>query len=69
MDPCRIFALIGPISMVTNLLTIISMAALGLCADLRTVASAGGRVTAAVAPSLTVLAMISLSLIELLGIA
>ncbi len=54
---------------VANLLTVISMAALGLGTDLRVVARAGGRVTAAVTLSLLVLGAISLGLIRLLGLA
>jgi uncharacterized integral membrane protein (TIGR00698 family) len=57
------------IAAIANLLTVVSMAALGLSTDIRTVARAGGRVTAAVALSLVVLGGISLGLIRLLGIA
>ncbi|OYR19822.1 YeiH family protein [Brucella thiophenivorans] len=49
-------------------LTIISMAALGLGVDIRSVASAGGRVTLAAILSLLVLGTISLGLIHLIGI-
>jgi len=49
-------------------LTIISMAALGLGVDVRSVASAGGRVTLAAILSLLVLGGISLGLIHLLGV-
>ena len=56
-------------ALVTNLLTVISMAALGLGTDLRVVARAGGRVTAAVTLSLMLLAAISFGLIRVLGIA
>ena len=52
-----------------NVLTIISMAALGLGTDLKVVAKAGARVTAAVTLSLVVLGGISLGLIRALGIA
>ena len=45
------------------------MAALGLGVDVRTVARAGGRVTAAVVLSLLVLGAISLTLIRLIGLA
>ncbi len=54
---------------VANLLTVISIAALGLGADLRMVARAGRGVTAAVTLSLLVLVAISLGLIRLLGLA
>jgi len=59
---------LGPIESTASLLTIISMAALGLGVDVRSVVSAGGRVTAAVILSLVVLAMISLCLIHALPI-
>ncbi len=52
-----------------TLLTVVSMAALGLGVDVRTVARAGGRVTAAVILSLLVLGAISLTLIRLIGLA
>jgi uncharacterized integral membrane protein (TIGR00698 family) len=52
----------------TNYLTVISMAALGLGTDLRTVAQAGARVTASVALSLLLLGAVSFGLIQLLGI-
>jgi uncharacterized membrane protein YadS len=51
------------------LLTTISMAALGLGVDVRVVARAGARVTAAVTLSLIVLGAISLALIRLLRVA
>ena len=60
---------LAPASELANWLTIISIAALGLGADMRTVARAGGRVTAAVTGSLIVLGGISFGLIRLLGIA
>lgn len=52
-----------------TLLTVISMAALGLGVDLRVLRSVGARVTLAVTLSLLVLIAISLGLIRLLGIA
>jgi uncharacterized integral membrane protein (TIGR00698 family) len=58
-----------PVAAAANLLTVISMAALGLGTDLRRVAKAGGRVTAAVTLSLLMLSAISLGLIRLLGLA
>jgi uncharacterized membrane protein YadS len=57
------------IATVANLLTVVSMAALGLGVDIRTVAKAGPRVIAAVTLSLIVLAAISYALIRLLGVA
>jgi uncharacterized integral membrane protein (TIGR00698 family) len=60
---------LAPASWAANLLTVISMAALGLGTDMRVVARAGGRVTAAVTASLLVLGAISLGLIRLLGLA
>jgi uncharacterized integral membrane protein (TIGR00698 family) len=62
-------ATLPPIAVATNLLTVISMAALGLGTDLRVVAQAGLRVTATVTLSLLVLGAISLGLIRVLGIA
>ncbi len=60
---------LAPIAKTATILTIISMAALGLGVDIRVVARAGGRVTAAVTLSLIALAAVSLGLIRLLGIA
>jgi uncharacterized integral membrane protein (TIGR00698 family) len=62
-------ALQGPVAVAASTLTIVSMAALGLGVDVRVVARAGGRVTAAVTFSLLVLGAISLGLIRVLGIA
>jgi uncharacterized integral membrane protein (TIGR00698 family) len=61
-------ATLGPISTAALILTHISMAALGLGTDLRTVARAGMRVTGAVALSLLVLGVISFALIRSLPI-
>jgi uncharacterized integral membrane protein (TIGR00698 family) len=60
---------LGSIAKTATILTIISMAALGLGVDIRVVARAGGRVTAAVTLSLIALTAVSLGLIRLLGIA
>lgn len=60
---------LAPTSVLASLLTVISMAALGLGTDLKVVARAGGRVTAAVTLSLLVLGAISLGLIWILGVA
>ena len=62
-------AALAPAGVAANWLTVISMAALGLSTDLRSVAAAGLRVTAAVTLSLLVLGGISVALIHLLGIA
>ncbi|MBJ7313559.1 YeiH family protein [Rugamonas sp. CCM 8940] len=62
-------AVLQPAQWTANLLTIMSMAALGLGVDARAVLKAGGRVTLAVLLSLLVLAAISLAAIALLGIA
>lgn len=59
---------LAPIAQTATVLTIVSMAALGLGVDVRVVARAGGRVTAAVTLSLLVLIVVSLGLIRLLGI-
>ena len=61
-------ATLGPIAVVANVLTVLSMAALGLGVDVRVVARAGGRVALAVTASLAALAAISLGLIRVLGI-
>jgi uncharacterized integral membrane protein (TIGR00698 family) len=60
---------LAPISSTANVLTIISMAALGLGVDVRMVAKAGPRVTLAVVLSIVALALISLVLIRVLGMA
>jgi uncharacterized membrane protein YadS len=61
--------LLPPLATVANVLTIVSMAALGLSVDIRSVAQAGPRVTATVVLSLLALGVISLGLIRLLGVA
>jgi uncharacterized integral membrane protein (TIGR00698 family) len=60
---------ITPIGRIASLLTVVSMAALGLGVDVRVVAKAGGRVTAAVVVSLLGLGGISLALLAALHIA
>jgi uncharacterized integral membrane protein (TIGR00698 family) len=60
--------LLAPIKQTAAFLTTVSMAALGLGVDVRTVAKAGPRVTAAVTLSLLALGIISLGLIWGLGI-
>jgi uncharacterized integral membrane protein (TIGR00698 family) len=62
-------ALLGPILTSAKILTVISMAALGLGVDLRVVGRVGGRVTVAVVVSLLVLIAISIALIRLMRIA
>ena len=62
-------ALLGPAALTANILTIISMAALGLGTDLKTVAGAGPRVIAAVTFSLALLMAMSFALIRAIGIA
>lgn len=57
---------IAPIGHIATLLTVVSMAALGLGVDLGTVAKAGGKVTAAVILSLLGLGAISLVLLDVL---
>nr|WP_298796618.1 putative sulfate exporter family transporter [uncultured Acetobacter sp.] len=68
---CRSFGLvpvgaIAPLNQVATVLTVISMAALGLGVDARTVAKAGGRVTTAVILSLAGLGALSLLLLSAL---
>lgn len=60
---------LGPAASVANVLTVISMAALGLGVDARVVAKAGPRVTATVTLSLVALGLISYALIRILAIA
>ncbi|WP_332678396.1 YeiH family protein [Brevundimonas sp.] len=55
-----------PIAAASSLLTVISMAALGLQTDIRAVARAGGRAIATVTLSLIALVLLGLSLIRLL---
>ncbi len=62
-------AVLKPTALVANLLTTVSMAALGLGVDIRAVTQAGLRVAGAVTLSLIVLAFISLGLIHLIGVA
>ena len=62
-------ALLPPTALVANLLTTISMAALGLGVDIGVVAKAGLPVTLAVTTSLIVLGAISYAMIRLLGVA
>ncbi|MEO1967963.1 MAG: putative sulfate exporter family transporter [Sphingomonadaceae bacterium] len=57
---------ISPISHTAGILTVISMAALGLGVDVRTVASAGVRVSAAVTLSLVALGALSITLLSVL---
>jgi len=61
-------AAVKPIAHAAALLTTLSMAALGLGVDVRVVAQAGLRVTTAVTLSLIVLALISLALIQGIGV-
>jgi uncharacterized membrane protein YadS len=61
--------LLKPLATTASILTTVSMAALGLGVDVRVVAKAGVRVTAAVTASLIVLGVISFGLIRLLSIA
>jgi uncharacterized integral membrane protein (TIGR00698 family) len=60
---------LAPIATTANLLTIVSMAALGLGVEVRAVARSGPRVTLAVTGSLLFLGVISLALIYLLHVA
>jgi uncharacterized integral membrane protein (TIGR00698 family) len=61
--------LLAPAALAANILTTISMAALGLGTDLKTVAGAGPRVIAAVTGSLALLMAMSFALIRAIGIA
>jgi len=62
-------AALVPVSDVASVLTVLSMAALGLGVDVRVVARAGLRVVLAVTASLLALGAVSLGLIRVLGIA
>ena len=62
-------AAIGPVGVMANLFTVISMAALGLGVNVRVVARAGVRVTGAATFSLLALGGISFALIRVLGVA
>ena len=62
-------ALLHPAELGSSVLTVMSMAALGLGVDARSVLRAGGRVTMVVVLSLLVLCAISLALIHFLHIA
>lgn len=62
-------AALGPASVASSALTVIAMAALGLGVDIRAVAQAGGRVTAAAALSLLLLGGLSLALIFMTDVA
>lgn len=61
-------AMIAPLTKIAVILTIISMAALGLGVDLRAISRVGPKVTAAVTLSLIGLLIVSLGLIRALGI-
>jgi len=61
-------SLLAPVGTAANRLTTVSMAALGLGVDVRVVARAGLRVTAAVTASLVVLGIVSFALIRLVGV-
>ena len=59
---------LGPVSDATGVLTVVSMAALGLGVDVRTVARAGMRVASAVTLALLLIGGISFGLIQLVGV-
>lgn len=61
-------AFLAPMATAATLLTVISMAALGLGVDVRTVAKAGGPVTAAVVLSLVTLGAVALAAIFSVGL-
>lgn len=61
-------ALLAPMALVSNILTVVAMAALGLSVNIRSVAHAGGRVIAAAMLSLLMLGVISYGLIAFLQI-
>jgi uncharacterized integral membrane protein (TIGR00698 family) len=59
---------IAPIGRVAGLLTVVSMAALGVGVDIRVISRVGGRVVAAVTLSLLLLLVVSLGLIHVIGV-
>ena len=59
---------LAPIASAATILTVISMAALGLGVDIRTVSRAGGPVTITVILSLLALGTVSFILVRLLGL-
>lgn len=59
---------LAPIGETATILTVISMAALGLGVDIKTVTRAGGPVTATVVLSLLALGLVSFALVKLLGL-
>jgi len=61
-------AALAPVATAATILTVISMAALGLGVDVRTVSRAGGPVTATVILSLVALGSVSFALVHLLGL-
>lgn len=61
--------ILAPLATLATFLTIVSMAALGLGVDVRTVAKAGGPVTATVVLSLVLLGAISFALLFAIGLA
>jgi uncharacterized integral membrane protein (TIGR00698 family) len=61
-------AIIPPVSQATGLLTIVSMAALGLGVDVRVIARTGPRVIAVVTLSLVVLGAVAMALIHGVGL-
>ena len=60
---------LAPLNEASTLLTIVSMAALGLGVDVRTVARAGTRVTVTVTGSLILIAAIAIGMIHALGVS
>ncbi|MDE1992539.1 MAG: putative sulfate exporter family transporter, partial [Rhizobiaceae bacterium] len=60
--------LVSPMALVSNILTVVAMAALGLSVNIRAVAHAGGKVITAATLSLLTLGVISYGLIAVLQI-
>lgn len=58
---------VAPITKLATVLTVVSMAALGLRVDIRVLSNVGGRVTAAVTLSLVLLLLTSIGLVHLLA--
>ena len=61
-------ALVAPLQTLSGVLTIVSMAALGLMVDIRSLLDAGGRVVATAVLSIVTLGLLSLAMMRLIGL-
>ena len=60
--------LVAPLQTVSGVLTIVSMAALGLMVDIRSLVDAGGRVVATAVLSIVTLGVLSLAMMRVIGL-